>query len=289
MSDGYKPTSGMKAAANRALKWKEDGKATGAGTSVGWTRAGQLSRGETLSLSTVKRMFSFFSRHEVDKKGEGFYDTSNPSNGRIMWDAWGGDAGFSWSRKIVNQAKTTEKSDDFDFEVIEPEPLEFSSVIEIEDDREIEKEDNSFSIQMEVIKAIPQRRFDRRKKEYRFIKSIVMTPRKIDKQDDWIPEEEIEDGIHEFMMRLQEMKEIDPEESGISYRHQRLVKSDDAVIVENTFTDFPETWNGKTFPAGSWKVGIRVYDESMFPEIDRGELRGCSIEGTAVHTKEPLP
>ena len=103
--EGYKPTAGMKAAAKRAIRWKEQGKATGAGTMVGWTRAGQLARGETLSLSTVKRMYSFFSRHEVDKKGKDFYNTSNPSNGRIMWDAWGGDAGFSWSRKVVEREK----------------------------------------------------------------------------------------------------------------------------------------------------------------------------------------
>jgi hypothetical protein len=48
-------------------------------------------------------MYSFFSRHEVDKRGKDFYNTSNPSNGRIMWDAWGGDAGFSWSRAIVER------------------------------------------------------------------------------------------------------------------------------------------------------------------------------------------
>jgi len=108
--EGYKPTAGMKSAAKRAIRWKEQGKATGAGTAVGWTRAGQLARGETLSLSTVKRMYSFFSRHEVDKKGKDFYNTSNPSNGRIMWDAWGGDAGFSWSRKIVEREKNMKKS-----------------------------------------------------------------------------------------------------------------------------------------------------------------------------------
>jgi len=149
------------------------------------------------------------------------------------------------------------------------------------------EEAGDFAVQMEVIKAIPMRRFDRRKKEYRFIKSIVMTPRKIDKQNDWVPADEIEDAVHEFMINLQ--KTSDPNESGVSYRHQRLVKSSDARIVECCATDFDETWNGKTFPAGSWKVGIRVYDEGMFPEIDRGELRGCSIEGTATHTKESLP
>jgi hypothetical protein len=106
MSDTYKPTESMASAANRAIKWKQDGKATGAGTPVGWRRASQLSSRQPLTLDTVKRMYSFFSRHEVDKKGEGFSSGPKfPSNGRIMWDAWGGDAGFSWSRAIVNREK----------------------------------------------------------------------------------------------------------------------------------------------------------------------------------------
>jgi hypothetical protein len=135
----------MKSAAKRAIRWKEQGKATGAGTAVGWTRAGQLARGETLSLSTVKRMYSFFSRHEVDKKGKDFYNTSNPSNGRIMWDAWGGDAGFSWSRKIVEREKNMKKSltqselfeeiKDILDDVVNP----ADTVVEIPDDEEITK------------------------------------------------------------------------------------------------------------------------------------------------------
>ncbi len=102
-AETYSPTSGMKAAARRALKWKAEGKATGAGTPVGWGRATDIVAGRSMSLSVVKRMYSFFSRHEVDKKGKDFYNTSNPSNGRIMWDAWGGDAGFSWSRAIAKR------------------------------------------------------------------------------------------------------------------------------------------------------------------------------------------
>jgi len=140
--EGYKPTSGMQSAARRAIKLKEQGKAKGAGTMVGWTRAGQLARGEALSLSTVKRMYSFFSRHEVDKKGKDFNNAENPSNGKIMWLAWGGDAGFSWSRKIVNKEKNMKKSvelnefveeiKDILKNVVEP----ITEVIEIEDDVE---------------------------------------------------------------------------------------------------------------------------------------------------------
>jgi len=113
-ADSYSPTSGMKSAARRALKWKEDGKAKGAGTPVGWGRASDIVAGRSMSLSVVKRMYSFFSRHEVDKKGKGFYDGPDfPSKGRVMWDAWGGDAGFSWSRKIAE--RESKKADFSDF------------------------------------------------------------------------------------------------------------------------------------------------------------------------------
>lgn len=116
MAETFTPTDAMAANAKRALKWKEEGKAKGAGTSVGWTRAGQLARKESLSLDTVKRMYSYFSRHEVDKQGKGFSpgEEGYPSNGKIMWDAWGGDAGFSWSRAIVNRMKKMWEGTPFD-------------------------------------------------------------------------------------------------------------------------------------------------------------------------------
>jgi HK97 family phage prohead protease len=106
----YKPTQGMKVAAARALRWKEEGKATGAGTPIGWGRATDIVQGRSMSLSVVKRMYSFFSRHEVDKKGKDFNNTSNPSNGRIMWDAWGGDSGFTWSSGIVDRESNKQRN-----------------------------------------------------------------------------------------------------------------------------------------------------------------------------------
>jgi len=143
--EGYKPTSGMQSAARRAIKLKEQGKAKGAGTAVGWTRAGQLARGETLSLSTVKRMYSFFSRHEVDKKGKDWDNAENPSNGKIMWLAWGGDAGFSWSRKIVEREKNMKKSLEVNElvdeikDILEDVVNPVDTVIEIPDDEDVTK------------------------------------------------------------------------------------------------------------------------------------------------------
>ena len=105
----YKPTAGMKTEAQKGLDWRrEHGRG---GTAVGIARARDIVSGKNLSESTVKRMYSFFSRHEVDKQGEGFTPDEDgfPSNGRIAWALWGGDAGFRWSKAIVDRLK---KEDD---------------------------------------------------------------------------------------------------------------------------------------------------------------------------------
>lgn len=98
----FKPTSAMKTAAKRAIAWREAGH-KGA-TAVGWARASQIVKGEALSADTVMRMYSFFSRHEVDKKAKGFSSGEEgfPSPGRVAWDAWGGDPGFAFAKRCRN-------------------------------------------------------------------------------------------------------------------------------------------------------------------------------------------
>ena len=57
-------------------------------------------------------MYSYFKRHEVDKQADGFSpgEDGYPSNGRIAWALWGGDAGFSWSKRIVNKLKNEDRA-----------------------------------------------------------------------------------------------------------------------------------------------------------------------------------
>jgi HK97 family phage prohead protease len=87
------------------LKWIADGKAGSGFTDTGRARAVQLAKGDAVSAETILRMYSFFARHEVDKQGKGFNngDDGFPSAGRVAWDAWGGDEGFTWSSKIREQ------------------------------------------------------------------------------------------------------------------------------------------------------------------------------------------
>ena len=110
----FRPTEAMRTAAQRALDWKAEG--FDGGTRVGLARANQIVNGEKLSEDTILRMYSFFSRHEVDKQAEGFNagEEGFPSPGRVAWDLWGGDAGFRWSTSKRDAMQPDGKSIDTD-------------------------------------------------------------------------------------------------------------------------------------------------------------------------------
>jgi HK97 family phage portal protein len=104
----FVPNASMQEAARRALAWKDEGR--DGGTRVGLARANQIVNGEKLSEDTILRMYSFFSRHEVDKEAEGFSagEDGFPSAGRVAWDLWGGDAGYAWSTRLRNKIQGEE-------------------------------------------------------------------------------------------------------------------------------------------------------------------------------------
>jgi hypothetical protein len=95
-----KPTESMANNAKRGLELRR--KFGRGGTAVGVARARDLSNRSELSPDTVLRMYSFFSRHEVDKKGKDFNNSERPSNGKIAWLLWGGDSGYSWATSKRN-------------------------------------------------------------------------------------------------------------------------------------------------------------------------------------------
>lgn len=111
-----KPTEEMANEAKRGLDWRKE--YNRGGTEVGVARAVQLINRENLSPRTIKRMYSFFSRHEVDKQAEGFRkgEEGYPSAGRIAWALWGGDAGFSWSKRKVQEINK-EKEENQEIEI----------------------------------------------------------------------------------------------------------------------------------------------------------------------------
>ena len=109
--NSFAPTKEMAAEAELGLKWREEyGRG---GTEVGVARARDISNMRNLSLDTVTRMNSYFSRHAVDKEASGWNQGEDgfPSAGRIAWQLWGGDPGQDWAARILE--RTTQSKQDF--------------------------------------------------------------------------------------------------------------------------------------------------------------------------------
>jgi len=101
----FTPTEAMQTEARRGLDWRaEYGRG---GTAVGVARARDIVNRRDLSLETVKRMSSYFARHQVDKEASGWSpgEEGYPSAGRIAWALWGGEPGRAWSLAIIAEEK----------------------------------------------------------------------------------------------------------------------------------------------------------------------------------------
>jgi hypothetical protein len=102
-ADGYRPPQAARDAARRGLELRREyGRG---GTAIGVARARDIANGRSLSLDTIGRMVSYFARHEVDQKGQGWSEgePGYPSAGRIAWLLWGGDAGRAWAERVYNR------------------------------------------------------------------------------------------------------------------------------------------------------------------------------------------
>ena len=179
-----KPNESMKVEAQRGIDWrKEFGRG---GTRIGLTRANQIVNGVDLSDTTIKRMYSYFSRHEVDKKAEGFRpgEDGYPSNGRIAWALWGGDPGFSWSARLVEKMKKEEENR---FEEVRPYPNEHAARIEDPEDFDyFRRKNNEFKNGIHAIHGIND--------EKRLIQSIRFDKDKytVDEAKDWLERNDFE-------------------------------------------------------------------------------------------------
>ena len=111
----FTPPQGVRNAAERGLKNRKkygrgglsNKQASEQGIGSGVQRAVNLKNGNKVSSSTIKRMNSFFARHEKNKNSR--TPNGEPGAGKIAWDLWGGDAGRRWanatSRKMENADK----------------------------------------------------------------------------------------------------------------------------------------------------------------------------------------
>ncbi len=106
----YTVPSSVQAEAKRGLEWhKQEHRG---GTSVGLHTARLLAAGGQIGIRKVRHIAKYFPRHAVDKKGQGYTpgEKNYPSNGRIAWALWGGDAGERWASAIVERENKKQQS-----------------------------------------------------------------------------------------------------------------------------------------------------------------------------------
>ena len=114
----FRIPKGAKEEARRGLEWrKEFGRG---GTEVGIASARYISNTDTASPERVRKIAKYFPRHEVDKRAEGYRpgEDGYPSNGRIAWALWGGEAGKSWSQKLVRAMNKRDEKAESSLELI---------------------------------------------------------------------------------------------------------------------------------------------------------------------------
>jgi hypothetical protein len=91
---------GVKDAAAKAVAYAEENGWGSCGTAVGKTRASQLAKGEPISVDTLKRMYSYLSRHKADLQVSKSYEDGC---GKLMYDSWGGEAGLTYAERKLKQ------------------------------------------------------------------------------------------------------------------------------------------------------------------------------------------
>ncbi len=141
---------GAKDEARKALDWVAE--YNRGGTSVGRGTARYLLSNSKASAEKVRQIARYFPRHEVDKRAEGYRpgEDGYPSNGRIAWALWGGNAGRSWANKLVRGMNARDEKANSAYELI----IRKSRI------KQIEKSERVKRFQSEEVKQILWKNYD---------------------------------------------------------------------------------------------------------------------------------
>lgn len=110
MDSGHKPPKSVSAAARRGLEMYANGEAGDGLESATVARARKIAAGDALTDDHVKRMHSFFERHDKTRPADG---GKGKSPWRTAWMLWGGNAGRSWAASVANSLEGKSFSWDF--------------------------------------------------------------------------------------------------------------------------------------------------------------------------------
>jgi len=246
----YKPSQAMVNNAKRGLALREkygrgglDTREAGKqGIGSGVARARDIIEGN-LSLDTVKRMYSFFSRHEKNYQPKKKMPDGGATAGTIAYLTWGGSAGFAWARSILKKEGIV-KSYNKDIT-----------------DLELNTEDELPGVKLPITKAV-----DEDLKQATF---IVMVPDEVDLHGDVTTEAEVRKACHNF------------NKYSMKANLFHLVETDTFEFCESYCAPSDFVLGDKFVRKGTWLATIQSLDDSLWTLIKSGEINGLSIGALA--------
>lgn len=246
----FTPTEAMRNNARRGLalreKWNRGGLDTSQageqGVGSGVARARDIIDGN-LSLNSVKRMYSFFSRHEKNYAPRDKMPDGGPTAGTIAWLLWGGSSGLAWARSILREEKILKS---YTQEITES---------------ELNSEDALAGIKLPITKAV-----DEELKQATF---IVMVPDEVDAHGDVTTEAEVRKACHNF------------NKYSMKANLFHLVETDTFEFCESYCCPTDFVLGDKFVKKGTWLATIQSLDDGLWDLIKAGEINGLSIGALA--------
>jgi hypothetical protein len=250
MSKSYTPTEAMRNNAKRGLALREKygrgsldaSQAKKEGVGSGVARARDIINGN-LTLDTVKRMYSFFSRHEKNYNPKKKMPDGGPTAGTVAWLTWGGSAGFAWARRILKQEDI------------------LKSYIKDITDSEVNSEDILPGVKLPVTKAVDE--------ELKQVTYVAMIPDHTDLHGDYTSEAEVrkaKESFNKSMMRANLF---------------HMVMTDTFDVIESYLAPCDMVLNDQFVKKSTWLMTLQVNDDSLWQMIKDDEITGISIGALA--------
>jgi hypothetical protein len=249
---------GVKDAAKRAVKWAEKNGWGSCGTEVGKTRASQLANGRPLSVDTVKRMYSYLSRHRGDLQSSKEY---GDGCGKLMYDSWGGEAGLTWSERKLRELEREKMS--------KPKPRKEITLSNMEKWGGVSLNNKKLLFYDE---------------EKRIVVGAAMVPNKMIHRYDELGNLYYVFFSKESIKRMAEkfLKQKRTDETSIEHDGNKL-GSQKVYVTESWVSEDPQKDKsaayGFNLPAGTWFVSMKVEDPLVWKKVKSKELTGFSVEG----------
>jgi hypothetical protein len=218
-----------------ALRWAEENGWGSCGEATGKNRANQLANGEKLSRETIARMASF-ERHRQNSQKE-----LGDGCGRLMWLAWGGDAGIEWAQRKLKSIDKEKTKARIEFKIINDEQRIISGPLMLAD---------------ELIFRTPNKTI----KTDHYVKFTAETIKQI----------AIKFAKRKYQANVNLMHDENQIVKGVTMFESWITDSARGIKAMQGFDDVAD---------GSWFGSFFVENDEVWDKVKAGEFRGFSVEG----------